>query len=503
MKVKKRYLYSFVFFLGIVSSITFYKTMEYTSTNSYCESCHVHPHVTKSWKLGKHYDNKSGVVVGCTQCHLPPSGIKYYSEKFSAGIKDVYSYFFKDISKIDWVEKSTREYAQKHVFKASCVHCHQNLFQRILSKEGEKAHLYYSQNKDMLRCINCHLHTGHYHKEPEKIEIAAEVTSKEVFTEAAIVDSFKNFAEKIPGTYIQFDMVAIPGGSYMIGSLEDEEYIRKDEHPQRNIKISPFWMGRIEVNWDEYLAFYKETAGEGRTEDQLGILKSHPEVDAITGPTPPYGNPDQGWGRGSRPAITMNFFGALTYCQWLSQKTGKKYRLPTEAEWEYACRGGQESPYFFNGEPSDYSEKSLLNRIFGADTTNINSYAIYKMNSHKKSGLPKDVKPNPFGLINMSGNVKEFCSDFYSENTYKSYPSSGEIKDPKGPTEGKEHVIRGGSFKSDAADIRSAAREATKSKAWLITDPQMPKSRWWYSDCNDVGFRIVCEYEGKKVKSKK
>ncbi len=92
----------------------------------------------------------------------------------------------------------------------------------------------------------------------------------------------------------------------------------------------------------------------------------------------------------------------------------------------------------------------------------------------------------------MLGNVAEFCSDYYAPNAYKT--ASGEtLTNPTGPANGQEHVVRGGSFKSDAKDVRSAARDFTKTKAWLMTDPQMPKSVWWYSDSNDVGFRVVCE----------
>jgi formylglycine-generating enzyme required for sulfatase activity len=90
----------------------------------------------------------------------------------------------------------------------------------------------------------------------------------------------------------------------------------------------------------------------------------------------------------------------------------------------------------------------------------------------------------------MPGNVAEFCSDYYSPDYYKN--DSIRIN-PKGPLYGQEKVIRGGSFKSDARDVRSASRDFTKTRAWLVTDPQMPKSIWWYSDCIDVGFRVVCE----------
>ena len=214
-------------------------------------------------------------------------------------------------------------------------------------------------------------------------------------------------------------------------------------------------------------------------------------VDAISGATPPWGAPDQGWGKGSRPAITMSWHAANVYCQWLSKVTGKKYRLPTEAEWEYACRGGTNTPYFFTGDPKKFTSEGFLKKIFKPDTSNIASMVVYRVNSSSKTEEPSYVKANKFGLKNMVGNVSEFCSDFYSPDAYKA-DSVGFIN-PAGPMIGKERVIRGGSFKSDAKDVRSASRDFTKTKAWLVTDPQMPKSIWWYSDCIDVGFRVICE----------
>jgi sulfatase modifying factor 1 len=242
-----------------------------------------------------------------------------------------------------------------------------------------------------------------------------------------------------------------------------------------------------EVTWDEYLAFFRATSSQGRTEGQVVTTG---KADAVSGATPPWGAPDQGWGKGSRPAITMSWHAANVYCKWLSQVTGKKYRLPTEAEWEYACRAGTETPYFFPGEPKDFTSSGFLKKWFGPDTSGIASSAVYSINSASKTEEPSFVKANPFGLKNMPGNVWEFCSDVYSENYY-SADSTG--INPLGPRRGTEHVIRGGSFKSDAKDMRSASRNFTKTKAWLVTDPQMPKSIWWYSDVIDVGFRVVCE----------
>ncbi|NLN31292.1 MAG: formylglycine-generating enzyme family protein, partial [Bacteroidales bacterium] len=214
--------------------------------------------------------------------------------------------------------------------------------------------------------------------------------------------------------------------------------------------------------------------------------------DAISGATPPWGAPDQGWGKGSRPAITMSWHAATVYCQWLSQVTGKKYRLPTEAEWEYACRGGTETPYFFEGNPKKFTSRGFLRKLISPDTSNIASSVVYQVNSSAKTQEPSFVRPNPFGLLNMLGNVAEFCLDYYSADYY----AIDSVRvNPGGPERGQEHVIRGGSFRSDAKDVRSAARDFTRTNAWLVTDPQMPKSIWWYSDCIDVGFRVVCEID--------
>jgi formylglycine-generating enzyme required for sulfatase activity len=185
---------------------------------------------------------------------------------------------------------------------------------------------------------------------------------------------------------------------------------------------------------------------------------------------------------------------AKTYCEWLTQKTGRKYRLPTEAEWEYAARGGTSGPYFFDGDQKKYNEERFLNKIFGADTSNINSHIVYNANSSGTTATPDAVHENPFGLVNMLGNVSEFCQDWYDEKAYAAYPEAGVIN-PTGPPEGTELVIRGGSFRSLSPEVRVAARDRTRTTAWLNTDPQIPKSIWWYSDCIHVGFRVVCEYE--------
>ena len=138
-----------------------------------------------------------------------------------------------------------------------------------------------------------------------------------------------------------------------------------------------------------------------------------------------------------------------------------------------------------------------MNKIFGVDTTTIARYVKYAANSRGRTHLPLSVQPNPFNLYHMLGNVREFCLDWYDPGAYQMYANQSIVVDPTGPDSGREHVVRGGSFKSDPADLRCAARDHTNHDAWLMTDPQSPKSRWWYSDCVDVGFRVVCEYTGE------
>ncbi len=482
--------------LGIAGGFLFMlaanKAINYTSTDEYCASCHVHPHAEQSWKLSKHYDNNAGVVVHCTECHLPPKGHGMLFAKAKHGAKDLYGYLFKDSADFNWAAKKKLEVAKKFVYTESCVKCHANLFPKTLTVEGENAHLSFLTSKGDVSCLNCHLNAGHF--DPNfKHEHDANFgkngnQNAEIYTEPTPVTTFASFTEKIPGTSVSFDMVAIPGGEFMMGSPKDEPFRKDDEGPTHPVKVSRFFMAKIEVSWDEYLEFFKATSSQGRKE-----AEENENVDAISGPTPPWGAPDQGWGKGSRPAITMSWKSAVTYCKWLSKVTGKKYRLPTEAEWEYAARGGTQTPYFFEGNPKKYTSEGFFRKILGPDTATISSYIAYKANSQSQTMAPESVKANPFGLKNMMGNVYEFCSDWYSPSTYKAYKKLA--VDPKGPPKGKEHVIRGGSFKSDARDVRSASRDFTKSKAWLVTDPQMPKSVWWYSDCIDIGFRVVCEVD--------
>jgi len=479
------------------------KAVSATSTDEFCASCHIHPHSTQSWKLSTHHDNKHGIHVHCVDCHLPPHGEGYLLEKTRTGLRDLWGKLFKDEESFNWEAKSQIEYAKNHTFEASCIRCHQNNYPLGLTAEGREAHLYYEQQEGELHCINCHITAGHY--DPDRLHAQntnfglTEVEDTEIYTEPGVMDGFNNFTEYIPGSNVSFEMIAIPGGTFQMGSPENEPFRRDDEGPLREVNVDPFFMAQIEVSWNEYLAFFKQTESQIKTTDTY-IQTDLGDVDAISGPTPPYGAPDQGWGKGKRPAITMTHHAAEVYCQWLTKITGKTYRLPTEAEWEYAARGGTNTPYFFGGDPKRYVKKGLRNKLFGVDTSGINSYIYYNENSLARTAEPDQIRENPFGLINMLGNVAEFCSDWYAPDTYAGYPE-GLVSNPTGPASGEEHVIRGGTFMETADFVRCASRDFTKTEPWMKTDPQIPKSVWWYSDCMSVGFRVVCE-AGETVVSK-
>ncbi len=468
------------------------QAVRYTSTDEYCFSCHVHDHAEASWRLSAHVNNVSGTITNCVDCHLPPRGHGYIKSKVKHGAIDIYGYLFKDHDKINWESKRTIDKANKYTYESSCLDCHANLYPAALSEEGVNSHLYYEQNQDELTCLNCHMYTGHYKEGYEHAQNLAfaqgEMQADTLYLSPAKVDSFANFTEYIPGSAVSFNMAAIPGGEFRMGSPKDEPMRAGNEGPQARVKVDSFFIGVTEVSWNEFLAWFNATASEGRLENEKDA-----EVDAFSGATPPWGAPDQGWGKGQRPAITMTHYAATEYCRWLSHVTGKKYRLPTEAEWEYAARGETTSPYFFEGSPRDYTSSTIWNRLFGPDTTIISSYVIYKENSNMRTQPPEAVAANPYGLKNMLGNVAEFCMDWYSPTIFEQYQDG--VSNPTGPATGNEHVIRGGAFLSDARDVRSASRTHTQTTEWLKTDPQIPKSIWWYSDAVHVGFRVVCEVE--------
>jgi formylglycine-generating enzyme required for sulfatase activity len=277
-----------------------------------------------------------------------------------------------------------------------------------------------------------------------------------------VTDSFNLYQQSIPGTEIQFRMVPVTGGSFIMGSDAGEKGRKADEGPAKQVSVSSYWIGAYEVTYDEYDAFFKD---ETITRNQT--------TDAITRPSPPYIDLTLGMGKqGGFPANSMSQYGALMYCRWLYKKTGIFYRLPTEAEWEYACRAGSKTAY-----------------PFGNDTSGLSKFAWYKNNSDNKYHKTGLKQPNKLGLYDMLGNVAEWTIDQYDENYFKRPELAS--KDPLiKPTARHPRTLKGGSYRDEASELRSASR-LKSNLDWNRRDPQIPRSRWWNADAPFIGFRIV------------
>ncbi len=279
----------------------------------------------------------------------------------------------------------------------------------------------------------------------------------------------KTYTETIPGSAVRFEMIAIPGGRFLIGSSRDQDGRSDDEGPRRRVEIRPFWMGKTEVTWDEYNEFRKGGFVSNRTNAEA-LAKN---ADAITRPTPAYPDETRGFGKEGYPAIGVSHHAAMEYCYWLSKKTGKTYRLPTEAEWEYACRAGMTTAYFFGEDPKE-----------------LGRYAWFEENSDDRTHPVGRKAANPWGLHDMSGNVAEWCLDRYDKDAYSGFPSDRPLVGPVLlPTAALyPHVARGGSWTDRATACRSAARRGS-DPTWNQQDPH--GSIWWVWDADFVGFRVV------------
>jgi len=244
----------------------------------------------------------------------------------------------------------------------------------------------------------------------------------------------------IPGTGVKFDLVYLAGGTAKVGSPEGEPGREKDE-AVREVTFAPFWIGAREVSWEEYTLYYESWKQE--------------KVDGVTRPSQPdVVDPKEPFPNGAEqspkhPAVAIGWFGAQGYCEWLSKKTGDRYRLPTEAEWEYACRAG--------------SAKAAFNPL--------DDHAWHKANSQAQTHPVGRKKPNAFGLRDVLGNVWEQCLEPYAPPAF-------------GP------VVRGGAWNTPPGDVRAANRQ-TIPEEWAERDPKRPLRLWWITDGPFVGFRIV------------
>ena len=292
----------------------------------------------------------------------------------------------------------------------------------------------------------------------------------------------KPFTQSIPGSAVTFDLVPIPAGTFKMGSPESEADRAKDEGPQVEVAIDPFYMGKHEVTQAEFDLFLQNYTRLGAAGAQP--IPADKLADAVTYPTPMYtieaGPELQRMGQGGQyPAVIMSQYAAKQYTKWLSKKTGRFYRLPSEAEWEYACRAGTTTAYYFGDDPAGLKEHAWYFANSELDGEN----------AYRKVG---QLKPNPWGLHDMHGNVAELVLDAYQKDWYagltaKPVKWSDAIN---WPTKQYPRTARGGGYESDPEDLRSARRHELKGTV-NNKDPQIPRSPHWYSDGFWIGLRVI------------
>jgi len=286
------------------------------------------------------------------------------------------------------------------------------------------------------------------------------------------------------GTKYTIDMALVPGGEFTMGSPSGEADRADNEGPQRKVRLDPFYLCTTETTIELFMVYYHETGTAKKEFVEVQEAQKNEEpakdgVNAITGPTPVYGDMTMGYSK-KHPAIGMTWHNATTFCRWLSQKTGKKYRLPTEAEWEYASRAGSSSVFGVCD-----SVDGLKDFAWYAETANVEPHAV------------ATKKPNAWGLYDIQGNVREWVQDFYSPTAYAD--AVKENLNPTGPKDGKVHMARGGFYDSPAKELRCAAR-AFEEDWWRMNDPQIPKSKWWLPQIDSVGFRVACTVDNSEKK---
>jgi formylglycine-generating enzyme required for sulfatase activity len=266
----------------------------------------------------------------------------------------------------------------------------------------------------------------------------------------------ERYSLTIPNTTVAYAMVPVRAGHFTMGSVQ-----KPDEAPPHQVTVDAFWVQAHEVTWDEYRLFmFAKQAGE--------LAKKDDTVDAVSRPTHPYMEMSFGMGINGFPAISMTQYAASKYAEWLSAKTGEFYRLPTEAEWEYACRAGATTPYYF-----------------GSDASQLKDYAWYGADSGGKYQKVETKKPNAWGVYDMLGNVMEWTLDAYAP-----YKAGTEVNPWVRPTAPYPMSVRGGSWNDPASEVTCAARVASDA-SWKQQDPQLPKSIWYETDAQWLGFRLI------------
>ena len=302
--------------------------------------------------------------------------------------------------------------------------------------------------------------------------LAKDLYQKLGFKAGQVQDEFSAYQQSIETSDLSFEMLPVKGGEFSMGSSKDDPERGENEHLAHPVKVSDFWMGKYEVTWDEYELWMINLDKDNRIYKKMESTEADELSDAVTKPTAPYTDMTFGMGKSGYPAICMTQLSAKMYCMWLSARTGEFYRLPTEAEWEYACKAGTDTAYSFGNDPGELSNHSwhLKNSRF----------------QYQKVG---QKSPNPFGFYDMHGNVWEWVLDQYSPPA--EIASKEVIENPlRVPNSLYSRVVKGGSWDDGAKSHRSAARMGSE-ESWKQQDPQIPKSVWYHTDALFVGFRVV------------
>jgi formylglycine-generating enzyme required for sulfatase activity len=272
-------------------------------------------------------------------------------------------------------------------------------------------------------------------------------------------------------------LVRIEAGTFWMGSPTDEKgRDDDDDERQHSVRISQaFYLGKYPVTVGQFKAFVRDdgyqTEAETDGEGGMGFTgRGNPPFKHSTA----YSWRATGFYQDdSYPVVNVTWKDARKFCEWLSQKEGKKYRLPTEAEWEYACRAGTTTRYYCGSSEWGLSRvANLADRSLRQKWPKLTSANPWN-DDYPFTSPVGTFKPNRWGLYDMHGNVWQWCADVYG----KDYYNRGPQQDPKGPWTGKERVRRGGSWFSDHRDCRCASRGHLE-----------PIDRF-----NDTGFRVVCE----------
>lgn len=317
------------------------------------------------------------------------------------------------------------------------------------------------------------------------------------------------YEETIPGTFLSVKMVPVPGGVYTFGAAPDDENRGDYELDAVQVKLEPFWIAVHEVTWSLYWSYMELNDDFTKLETIKARLASDdPDkaaaarqvlqksqaiaqavsaevtmVDGVTAPTPLY-DPSTTYECGEdpqQPASTMTPYAAKQFTKWLSRVSGQQYRLPTEAEWEYAARAGSQTAY-----------------PWGNDEQGVEEHAWYEGNADYVTHKVGQLKPNAWGIHDMIGNVAEWVIDEYSDELER--PADKTLTWDQAvhwTTSNEARICRGGFYDSAVEDCRSTSRFYSEDADWKASDPNSPLSPWWYTDypSTGVGIRVVRSYK--------